>query len=77
MWGRVKVIDKGACHGGLAAKLGSPWLEGESSVYLRTQLDAFAAGTRHNDISEQMRNVARNMTRTEIEAASRYYASQP
>jgi cytochrome c553 len=66
-----------ACHGGLAAKLGSPWLEGESPVYLRTQLEAFAAGTRHNDISEQMRNIARNMTPTEIGAASRYYASQP
>jgi cytochrome c553 len=66
-----------ACHGGLATKLGSPWLEGESPVYLRRQLDEFAAGTRHNDISEQMRNIARNMTPVEIDAASRYYASQP
>jgi cytochrome c553 len=66
-----------ACHGGLASKLGSPWLEGESPVYLRTQLEAFATGTRHNDISEQMRNIARNMTPTEISAAARYYAGQP
>jgi cytochrome c553 len=37
-------------------------------------LQAFADGSRHNDISEQMRNVARNMTPDEIDAAARYYA---
>jgi cytochrome c553 len=46
-------------------------------LYLRTQLQAFASGTRHNDISEQMRNVARGMTYAEIEQAAAYYASQP
>ncbi len=66
----------GSCHGSLAAKLGSPWLEGESAVYLRSQLVAFASGVRHNDISEQMRNVARGMTPAEIEAAAQYYAGQ-
>jgi cytochrome c553 len=66
----------GSCHGSLAAKLGSPWLEGESAVYLRAQLVAFASGARHNDISEQMRNVARGMTPAEIEAAAEYYAGQ-
>ena len=30
-------------------------LEGESAVYLRTQLEAFACSARDNDISEQMR----------------------
>jgi cytochrome c553 len=66
----------GSCHGGLDAKLGSPWLNGESSVYLRSQLVAFASGARHNDISEQMRNVARGMTPAEIEAAAQDYAGQ-
>jgi cytochrome c553 len=65
------------CHGTVGYKLGTEWLEGESAVYLRTQLEAFASGERHNDISEQMRNVARGMTRAEIEAAAQYYASQP
>jgi cytochrome c553 len=67
----------GSCHGTLDAKLGSPWLAGESSIYLRDQLRAFATGARHNDISEQMRNVARGMTTAEIEAAARYYGGQP
>jgi cytochrome c553 len=67
----------GSCHGGLANKTGSAWLEGQPEAYLRAQLIAFASGARHNDISEQMRNVARNMTPTEIDEAARYYASQP
>jgi cytochrome c553 len=44
---------------------------------LRSQLLAFASGHRSNDISQQMRNVARGMTTAEIDAASRYYADQP
>jgi cytochrome c553 len=66
-----------ACHGGLDNKAGSPWLEGQSVVYLRAQLQAFALGARHNDISQQMRNIARQMTLAEIEAAAQYYAAQP
>lgn len=67
----------GACHGSLDNKTGSPWLEGQSAVYMRAQLHALASGERHNDISEQMRNVARAMTTQEIEEAANYYASQP
>jgi cytochrome c553 len=66
-----------ACHGGLDNKAGSPWLDGQPAPYIKAQLQAFANGTRRNDISEQMRNVARNMTPAEIEAAANYYASQP
>ena len=62
-----------ACHGGLDIKTGSPWLEGESPAYLKAQLQAFASGTRHNDISDQMRNIARQMTPDEIEAAAQYW----
>jgi cytochrome c553 len=62
------------CHGTVEYKIGTEWLEGESAVYLRTQLETFASGTRHNDISEQMRNIARGMTPTEIERAAAYYA---
>lgn len=67
----------GACHGGLATLMGSAWLEGQPYVYLRDQLRGFASGARHNDASEQMRNVARNMSPAEIETAARYYASHP
>jgi cytochrome c553 len=67
----------GACHGSLDNKTGSPWLEGQSKAYLKAQLAAFASGERRNDISEQMRNIARALTPQEIEAAAAYYASQP
>jgi cytochrome c553 len=67
----------GACHGDLASKPGAAWLAGQPLVYLRAQLGAFASGARHNDIGEQMRNVARAMTAAEINAASRYYADRP
>ncbi|HTH75101.1 MAG TPA: c-type cytochrome [Trinickia sp.] len=66
-----------SCHGAADHKTGTPWLEGEPVAYIRGQLLAFASGDRHNDISEQMRNVARQMTPAEIEAAARYYSSQP
>ena len=67
----------GSCHGALDNKAGSPWLEGQSAVYIKTQLEAFASDERRNDISEQMRNVARRMTPEEIAEAAEYYASQP
>lgn len=67
----------GACHGAVNYKTGSAWLEGESRVYLRAQLDAFASGARHNDISGQMRNVARGMSSLEIKQAADYYSNQP
>lgn len=63
----------GSCHGTLANKLGAPWLSPQPSVYLKSQLEAFANGRRHNDISGQMRNIARNMTPEEINASAAYY----
>jgi cytochrome c553 len=67
----------GACHGSLDNKTGSPWLEGQSEVYMKEQLQAFASGQRTNDISQQMRNIARAMTPQEIDEAAAYYAAQP
>ncbi len=64
-----------SCHGGLETKVGSPWLNGLSAVYIKSQLHAFASGDRHNDVSEQMRNVARNMTPEEIDQAATYYSA--
>jgi cytochrome c553 len=66
-----------SCHGLNSIKLGTPWLDGQSSVYIKAQLQAFASGARRNDISEQMRNTARQMTSDEINEAARYYAAQP
>jgi cytochrome c553 len=67
----------GSCHGSLDNKTGSPWLEGQSKAYLKAQLAAFASGERRNDISQQMRNIARALTPQEIDDAAAYYASQP
>jgi cytochrome c553 len=67
----------GSCHGDLDNKAGSPWLGGQSAVYIKAQLQAFASGARRNDISQQMRNIARQMTPEEIDQAAQYYAAQP
>lgn len=63
-----------ACHGGIDNKAGSPWIDGLPSAYTKAQLIAFANGTRTNDIDQVMRNVARNMTHEEIDAAAAYYS---
>ncbi|MGE5466860.1 MAG: c-type cytochrome [Ignavibacteria bacterium] len=65
-----------SCHGGVDHKPGSPWLEGEPEAYVRSQLRAFAAGRRNNDLFAQMRNVARDMNDEEIAAAARYYSQR-
>ncbi|TKC86325.1 c-type cytochrome [Trinickia terrae] len=66
-----------ACHGDIDNKAGSPWLDGLPAAYTQAQLRAFASGERHNDISGQMRNIARNMTPEEMGEAAAYYASLP
>jgi cytochrome c553 len=67
----------GACHGAIDTKAGATWLGGQPAVYLWAQLEAFASGARHNDIGEQMRNVARRLTRAEMDEAIRFYADHP
>jgi cytochrome c553 len=67
----------GSCHGDIDNKAGSPWLGGQSAVYIKAQLQAFESGTRRNDISQQMRNIARQMTAGEIDGVARYYEAQP
>ena len=67
----------GSCHGDIDNKAGSPWLGGQSAVYIKAQLNAFASGARRNDISQQMRNIARQMTAEEIDQVARYYEAQP
>lgn len=65
----------GACHGDIESKWGAPRIGGQPPAYIKAQLEAFASGSRHNDTSQQMRNVARAMTPDEIDAAAHYYAS--
>jgi cytochrome c553 len=62
-----------ACHGPLGSKAGAPPLQGQKTAYLKVQLEAFAAGTRHNDINQQMREVARALSASERDALVGWY----
>jgi cytochrome c553 len=77
-WGAPmrNVAPCGSCHGDIEHTLASPWLKGEPEVYLRGELTAFASDERHNDIHAQMRVIAREMTRQEIDQAAAYYAGE-
>jgi cytochrome c553 len=52
---------------------GAPRLKGQQRAYLEQQMQAFAAGDRRNDISEQMRSIARQLTAEEIAMLAAYY----
>jgi len=65
-----------SCHGGSEQKTATPYLDGQPESYLRSQLLAFAKGTRKNDIHGQMRYIARQMTKEEIEETAKYYAQR-
>ncbi len=62
-----------ACHGPLGHKAGAPPLHGQKGPYLKAQLDAFADGTRHNDINQQMREIARALSAPERDALASWY----
>ena len=63
----------GACHGPLGFKEGAPSLEGQKGAYLKAQLDAFSTGARHNDINQQMREVARALSPAERDSLAEWY----
>jgi cytochrome c553 len=64
----------GACHtpGRMAS---APPLEGQQRAYLVQQMQAFKAGTRGNDIGEQMRSVARQLSEEEIAGLAAYFSA--
>ena len=64
-----------SCHGPGGYKLGAPPLEGQYSAYIERQLAAFAQGMRQNDIYEQMRSIARQLTPDEMKAVAEYYGA--
>jgi cytochrome c553 len=69
------IVACATCHGGVGHKAAAPLLQGMPESYLHEQLTAFSKGERHNDIDAQMRNIARNMTDAEIDAAAHFFAS--
>jgi cytochrome c553 len=64
-----------ACHGPGGHKLGAPALQRQHAAYIERQLGAFAQGMRENDINEQMRTIARQLTPAEMHAIAIYYGS--
>jgi cytochrome c553 len=64
-----------ACHGPQGLTPGAPELRGQQRAYLEQEMQAFKTGNRHNDISEQMRSVARQLTDEEIAMLAAYYSS--
>lgn len=64
-----------ACHGGMGYKRGAPLLRGQKSAYIAAQLAQFAAGKRHNDINQQMREIARSLSAGEIAAIAKWYGA--
>jgi cytochrome c553 len=64
-----------ACHGPLGFTPGAPGLRGQQRAYLEQQMQAFATGDRRNDIREQMRTIARQLTSAEIAMIAAYYSN--
>jgi cytochrome c553 len=65
-----------ACHGPSGFRLGAPQLGGQYAAYIERQLGSFAQGIRHNDIYEQMRAIARQLTPPEMHAVAEFYGKQ-
>jgi cytochrome c553 len=62
-----------ACHGPGGFKLGAPALQGQQAPYIERQLGEFAQGIRQNDIFEQMRAIAKQLTPEEMHALAIFY----
>ncbi len=61
------------CHGPSGYKVGSPALLRQRTAYIERQTAAFAQGKRQNDIDEQMRTVAAQLTAQEMHAVAVFY----
>ena len=63
-----------SCHGPVGVTPGAPGLGGQQRAYLELQMQSFKDGIRRNDISEQMRSVARQLTGEEIAMLAAHYS---
>jgi cytochrome c553 len=64
-----------ACHGPGGYKLGAPALQGQRVAYIERQLAAFGQGARENDIFQQMRVIAKQLTQDEMHALAVFYGA--
>jgi cytochrome c553 len=65
-----------ACHGPGGYKLGAPALQGQHAAYIERQLASFAQGMRENDIFQQMRVIAKQLTPDEMRAVAAFYGGR-
>ncbi len=65
-----------ACHGPTGRKIGAPPLGNQQADYIERQLASFAQGIRANDIGEQMRVIAKQLTPGEMHALASFYGSK-
>jgi cytochrome c553 len=64
-----------ACHGPTGNVIGAPSLQGQQPAYIERQLAAFAQGFRQNDINEQMRTIAAQLTPDEMHLVAEFYGA--
>ncbi|MDE2200720.1 MAG: c-type cytochrome [Rhodospirillales bacterium] len=77
-WG-VGVPACESCHGPGAMGVGTsfPPLAGQNAAYISAQLEAWQAGTRHDDPLGLMGGVASRLTKRDIGAVAGYFAALP
>ena len=65
-----------ACHGPLGeGSAVGPRLAGQNVMYIESQFEAFASGSRQTDHSAPMQPVAAGLTHDDIKAVAHYYES--
>lgn len=63
-----------SCHtNGVGGPIETPTLVGQEREYMVAQLNAYAAGTRKNDVYGRMRDIAKKLTPEEREQLARYF----
>jgi cytochrome c553 len=70
---RRTIAPCASCHGPAGKKIGAPPLKDQQAAYIERQLASFAQGIRENDIGEQMRVIAKQLTPGEMHALATFY----
>lgn len=72
---RRNIVPCAACHGqvGEGARIGVPALLGQTREYFVRTLREYRSGQRNNDVYAVMREAARNLTDSEIDALADFY----
>ena len=71
---RTRRLERG--HGPGGYRIGAPALTKQNELYIEQQLQAFAQGTRANDMNMPMRTISAMLTESEMRALSHVYANE-